>query len=120
MFGLGGGFRSTYYRIDKKEGVIILGGDIPLGEIVLEYLSSGINLSGKTYIDDDMREVLIALIHWKLKEFAPSRTVGEGEKVRARQMYDYEARKLSKLRKKFTISELMDTIYASYKQTIKR
>lgn len=120
LYGIGGGFRSTYYRIDRKNRKIILGGDIPLGEIVLEYLSSGINLSGKTYVDDDMREVLIALIHWKLKEFAPSRTVSEAEKERARQIYEYEARKLSKLRKRFSISELMDTIYASYKQTIKR
>ncbi|MCK9319778.1 hypothetical protein [Methanoculleus sp.] len=120
LYGLGGGFRSTYYRIDKQKRKIILGGDIPLGEIVLEYLSSGINLSGKTYVDDDMREVLIALLHWRIKEHSPSRTVSEGEKERARQMYDYQARRLSKLRKKFTISELMDTIYASYKQTIKR
>ena len=120
VYGVPGGFRTTYFRIDKKNRKIVLGGDIPLGEIVLEYESSGISLTGKTYIEDDFREVLIALLHHRLKQHAPSNTVSIGEKQQAEALYYFELKKLVRSRNRFTISELMDTIHGSYKQTVKR
>lgn len=49
QFGLGGGRNENYYRIDGRN--IIFSHNIPAGELIIEYLSNGTDISADTLID---------------------------------------------------------------------
>jgi hypothetical protein len=118
MFGIGGGFNSAYYRIDEERRQIVLNGTIPNNEIILEYVSTGIDLNEDTLVPVQALDALKAYIHWKNIEYKT--TVPMGEKQRKEQLYYVEAMKLDSFEDMLTLDEYFDQLYESTKQTPKR
>lgn len=118
LYGLGGGFNVSYYREDKERGIIQFHGSVPQSEIVLEYVSNGISADGVTLIPEQAKEALIAWVNWKRKISDPQYS---GNQIAMSKMeYLEEVEKLRAFEHSFTLDEMMDVFYESYKQTPKR
>ena len=65
-YGLGGGYRNGYYRIDRDKARIVLSSELAGQSIVLEYVSDGSNPNGDMKINALAEEALRAYMHWKL------------------------------------------------------
>ena len=65
-YGLGGGYRNGYYRIDRERNQIALSSELSGGSIVLEYISDGSNVDGAMKVNALAEEALRAYIWWKL------------------------------------------------------
>jgi hypothetical protein len=67
LFGVGGGLM-TYgeYRLDEKNGVIVLNEDFAYADIVIEYISNP-QQDGDYYVEACLSEAIIAFIEWKMK-----------------------------------------------------
>lgn len=118
VYGMGGGYNYSYYRIDKKYNRIIFQKSVPNGEIILDYISSGVALDGETYIPKQSEEALIAWTHWKREEHDPN--VSQYKKQSNERSYNRELRKLHEFEYDFTLQEFADAISSGYSQTAKR
>lgn len=117
-YGASGGVNYVGYRVDKERHRIVFDGTVPSNSIILEYISTGISQEGTTYIPIEAREAVIAWIHWKRTEH--DTTLPEVAKARYFANYCREVRTLEQFQKSFTLDDLMDVIYSSYRQTPKR
>ena len=118
LYGLGGGFADSYYRVDKENDLIQFSNKVPGGEIILEYISSGISVNGSTYIPLQAVEAVIAWIHWKRKQHTGTFNFNEIES--AKRVWEEERNAVRDFENAFTFQEIMDVFYESYKQTTKR
>lgn len=117
-YGVTGGFNKAYYRIDKQNRRIVFSSGIKSGsQIVLEYLSDGINLTGETFIPAQYINPLRLYCLWQLIEYtdAPNNIKRERE----RQFWQAVSM-LETLETALTGDEWMDAAYSTYKQTPKR
>lgn len=116
LYGLGGGFRRGYYRVDLERRQIQLQGDVPRCEIVLEYLSSGIKPGSVIPL-----QAFIPLknwLHWQDIEF--DKRVPMGEKERKKRLYEESVEKMRVFEYSRTLSEYLDGFYSTTGQTPKR
>lgn len=113
LYGMGGGFREAYYRIDRERHQIVFSGPTPRGEVVLEYKSSGI--SSQTLIPREAVNAIVAYIHYK-------RNINKDRvsMLTFKELFDEEEQKLRSLNFKFTYEEYMDMLYSNSRQTLKR
>lgn len=118
MYGMGGGFNEAYFRIDKQRHQIAFSDAIQGGEIVLEYISNGIEADGSAVIPVQAVETVIAYIHWQRLWHNPK--VPMNEKILKKENYIEEETMLRHFEFAPTIDEIMDTFYASYKSSPKR
>jgi hypothetical protein len=118
LYGLTGGFAESYYRVDRKRGEIQFSSSVARSEIILEYLSSGVSLTGSTYIPRQAQEALIAFVHYKRVEFDPVSPMNL--KQFHKQEFDEEFNKLNSFEHMPTAQEIMDALYKGYKATPKR
>jgi hypothetical protein len=114
-YGIGGGFNRAYYRIDMERRQIVLMGSVPKGEIVLEYISTGVSVNRQTVIPRQYLEVLIAWCVWKL---TPRDQAAKRE--RAKIDYMEEIEKVRFLEASMTVDEFRDAIYQSFYASPKR
>jgi hypothetical protein len=114
LFGYGGGFRESYYRIDEERGQILFSSGVPNGEIVLEYKSSGI--SAQTMVPRPAIDVLVAYIHWRRLK---SRN-RESERREAEREWKEELREFRAFTFRFVPSEYLDMLHEEQLQTPKR
>lgn len=118
-FGMGGGFNSRgYYRINTEMNQIQFASVVPDTEIVLEYISDGINPDGSASVPVEATEYLIAFIHWKRVENKQSSTEAEIERKRRDTMIAWK--NLKHFMTSFTVSEYLDSFRAGVFQTPKR
>ena len=117
-FGTGGGYNSMYYTYDKRERRLIFQGDTLTGKIYLEYISTGINDTGKTFIDRRAVPALRAYVIWQIKENDDKAPLWDRQRKAA--IYDQEVRRLGNAIYNLTIDEMMDALYQGYRQTPKR
>ena len=118
MYAIGGGFNTAYYRIDEERRQIVLNGTVPNDEIILEYISTGINLCEDTLIPVQALGAIKAYIHWKRVEYDPR--VPMGEKARKEALYYVQVRDLNFNEDMITLDEYFDQLYETFKQTPKR
>lgn len=118
MYGLTGGLDNAYYRIDRESRQIVFSGTIENGEVVLEYVSSGIKLSGQTNIPREAVPALQTYVWWQMAEF--DRKIPANETERRKQNYLEEESKLDTFQSMFTKEEYQRHVWKSTKQTIKR
>jgi len=118
LYGLGGGFADSYYKVNRENDYIQFSNKVPGGEIILEYISSGISINGSTYIPLQAVEAVIAWIHWKRKQHTG--TFNFNEIQSAKKVWEEERNALRDFENAFTFQEIMDVLYESYKQTAKR
>jgi len=114
----GGGYNIGKYRIDEQRRVIIFDGDMASKEIVIEYISSGVSITGKTYVPRQIIPSIKGYLNWILKE--RNDKVNMGEKIRAEQLYHREIIKLNSFINGFTAKEFMDLLRSGYTRGVKR
>ena len=117
MYGLGGGFTSKTYDIDEERHQVIFSSDIPSGFVMLEYISTGVNVHGDTLIKEPAIETLIAWIHWKRLEHKKNTPMWE--RTEKRLMYVSHLTRLRKFTTVFTAQEYLDIARKSFQQTPK-
>lgn len=118
MYAIGGGFNTAYFTIDQERRQIVLNGTIPNNEIILEYITTGIDLSEDTLIPVRALDAVKAYIHWKRIEY--DTRVGGGDKARKESLFYVEARDLDFMEDMVTLDEYFDNLYEHSKQTPKR
>ena len=118
LYGLPGGIDQAYYDIDRENRKIIFSGNVPRAEIVLEYISSGIDLAGGTIIPREAVPALRQYAIWQLIENDPK--VSASEKERKKEQYEEQIEALRYFQTAFTIDEYKRRVWRSTKQTIKR
>lgn len=116
LYGLGGGFRTAYYRVDTERRQIQLQGDVPRKEIVLEYISSGVKPG--TVVPMQAFQPLKKWGHWQNIEYDD--TVSSGEKERKKQQWEEAEYKLRDFEYAKTLSEYLDGFYSTTGQYPKR
>jgi len=117
-FSVGGGFAQSYYRIDKERAQIVLSNEVVGDEIMLEYISSGVEVDGSSIIPIQALEALRAYIHWQAVKF--NKRASQGSKDALSIEYKHELNKLRAFELSFTKQEVLDTIYKTYKLGPKR
>ena len=118
LYGLPGGLDNAFYRIDRENRQIVFSGSIPRSEIVLEYVSSGIKLSGQTNIPRETLPALQSYVAWKMIIWDKKFTANE--KAQRKQDYLEEVAALDFLQSSFTADEYKRHVWKSTTQTIKR
>lgn len=118
LYGLPGGINRAYYRYDEENRQFLFSGSIPRAEIVLEYISSGIKLSGTTIIPRIALPVLQRYVFWQRVEDDPR--VPDAVKERKQKLYLEELEKVRFFETAPTIEEYKDSLYRSIKQGPKR
>lgn len=113
-----GGYNLGKYRLDMNRRLIIFDGDMASNQIVIEYISSGISITGKTFIPREVVPVLKAYLNWIIKE--RSDKVAMGEKMRAQQLYNIEEVRLNNFLNSFTMEEFLDAWRSGQHRGVKR
>ena len=118
LYGMPGAVDEAYYRIDRENRQIIFTGSIPRGEVVLEYVSSGIDLGGTTVIPREAVPALRAFALWQIIE--NDSKVGGGEKERKKAQYEEQVEALRAFQNTFTADEYRRHVYRHSRQSPKR
>lgn len=116
-YGLGGGYNISNFQIDYVNRRIKLDGNIPGGYIILEYTSTGIELSGNIILPIIALEALIAWVHFKRTEFDG----GNPSQIQvAESRWIFECEQIENIQKGFTYDEIRDVFLRNTHQSIKR
>ncbi len=118
LYGMPGGQDDAHYRIDRENRQIVFSGSVPRSEIVLEYVSSGINLGGTTVIPQEAVPALRAYALWQNIE--NDRKIPMNEKERKKSQYEGEVEALTYFQTAFTKDEYKRMVWRSIAQTPKR
>ena len=91
IYGYGNGTQGDgQFRVDKSRREFQFSSQYASKDIVLEYVSTGLNPSGQSYIEESIRKAVKEYIFWWKTE--RDRAAGGGEKDRAKYLYDQAAR----------------------------
>jgi len=118
LYGMPGAADQAFYRFDREKRTIVFSGSIPRGEIVLEYISTGIKLQGTTVIPREAIPALRAYGLWQLIEDDPK--VGATQKERKKQQYEEQVHALDFFQSAFTADEYRRHVYKHSRQSTKR
>jgi hypothetical protein len=118
LFGLPGGIDEAYYRFDRERRTIAFSGSVPRSEIVLEYISSGVKLTGTTMVPREAVPALRTYILWQMVE--NDKTTSGNEKERRKRNHEEEISALRCFQDIFTIEEYKRMLWGTSRQTPKR
>lgn len=118
LYGLPGGLAGAYFDIDRETRKIIFSGSVPRGEIVLEYISTGVSIEGGTIIPREAAPALRNYAIWQLIEH--DSTVAMNEKERKKAQYEEALNELRSFQTTFSLNDYRRMVYRSIKQSIKR
>lgn len=113
-----GGFNSTYYKVDRERGVISLSNKINCRELILEYVSTGINTHTSVIVPIEAVPVIIAYMHMVWAKNTPN--VPMNKQIQRDQDYQDAYNKLLTQRTIFTADEYLDMVYSTSHQGVKR
>lgn len=113
-----GGKRFAEFKVFKKERKIQFRGSIKNYDVLIEYVSSGVNLETDTLVPIELVPVLKTYLRWQLLEFDDRAPLNA--KFRAEQQYGNELVKMISAQNAMSASEFIDIIRSGYKQTVKR
>lgn len=116
-YGASGGINQYYYKKDFGNNRVLLNGSPTLTNVVLKYVSTGVNIGSQTFIPKVAEEALIAYIHWKRTQFDKSATAYD--KASFKQDWITEFNKL-KFVTGSDIEAMYDALYETMIPTIKR
>ena len=118
LYGLTGGFNMGYYDYDREKRQFIFSGTIPRSEVVLEYISTGVKLTGSTVIPRQALDPLQRYVFWQRQVEDPR--VPLSTKQYKEDLYDRAVQKLVNFESTPTMDEYKDALYRKIKQTVKR
>jgi hypothetical protein len=110
-----GGKNFAYYRFDKPNRRIVFNGDCVNRPIVIEYISTGISLSGETWIPREMMQLLKLYLNWQLKLYSDDKNV----EYAARE-FAIERQRLMNFQWSLRADEFLDLIRSNMTRAIKR
>jgi hypothetical protein len=110
-----GGNNFAYYRDDKANRRIVFKGDCTGRSIVIEYVSSGVSLSGETFIPAELTQYLKLYLMWQLKLYA-----GEKDVEYFAREFAIEKQRLMNYQWNFRPDEFLDMIRGTFTRAIKR
>lgn len=106
------------FNIDYENKVIQLSSAIYASQLIVEYITTGVSLSGNTYIPRYAGEALLEFLYWRMKKADPK--FSRGEVMDAKMDYLEAVNVMETLESMPTYQEIMDAFYGTAKQTIKR
>jgi hypothetical protein len=118
LYGMGGGFSRSYYRIDTEKRLIQFDTQVPVTQIALEYISTGIKPDGSTVIPRYMLETIVAYIHWQLKLHREDIT--RFEKRELKEEFIEQENIMNGFVYSFNPTEYLDMTYSTFRQGAKR
>lgn len=118
LFGMSGGVSDASYRFDRENRTFVFTGTISEDYIVLEYISSGVKLSGSTTIPREAEPALRTYILWQMVENDPR--VSQSEKARREDNHDKAVAMLRDFQDIFTAEEYRQMLFSTSRQTPKR
>jgi len=110
-----GGSNFAYYRTDTTNRRTVFNGDCTGREIVIEYVSSGVSLSGETWIPAELTQYLKLFLMWQLKLYA-----GERDTEFYARECAIEKQRLINYQFAFRPEEFLDMIRGTFTRAIKR
>jgi hypothetical protein len=110
------GVTTKQYKIDKQNRRIILSGVVPNGQVVMEYIGSGV--SADTLVPRYAVPAIRAYVILQRIENDPR--VPYNEKERKTHLYVTEMRRLKEFETRMTIEEVVDSLMLGVRPTIKR
>ena len=110
-----GGHNFMYFRMDKANRRIVFKGDCVGREIVIEYISTGISLSGDTWIPREYMQMLKLYLNWQIKLYADDKNT----EYAARE-YAIEKQRLRNFAWAFRSDEFLDMIRGNFTRAVKR
>lgn len=115
IYGYGNGVQGDgQFRVDKSRREFQFSSQYASKPIVLEYVSTGLNPSGQSYIEESIRKAVKEYIFWWKTE--RDRTASGGEKERAKYLYDQAARTAQR-RNSISLDTIQAILRKSYTQT---
>lgn len=118
LFGMSGGVSDASYRFDRERRTFAFTDTITDNYIVLEYISSGVNLTGSTTIPREAEPALRTYLLWQAVENDPR--ISQAEKARREDNYDKAVAMLRDFQDIFTAEEYRQMLWGSSRQTPKR
>ena len=118
LYGMPGGVNVAYYRYDRELRQFIFTGDIPRSEVVIEYISNGIKLTGSTVIPRQCLNALRAYLDWQMVEYDDR--ISDKTKDRKERKFDEQVEVLRFFESAPTINEYRDRLYRMIRQSVKR
>lgn len=115
---VGGGWNTGYFNVDKDERLLIIDGHIPKGEVILEYISTGIKKDGLTYIPYHAVNAVRMYVLWQMDEYDRNVPMST-KKDRERQFLEAEEQ-AKWFEEAPTLSEILDIFNESYTPGAKR
>jgi hypothetical protein len=110
LFALGGGFNQAYYRIDPTNTFIQLSNGVDGGDVVLEYLSTGVDVNSQTLVPPYYIEPMRNYIIWQLAEFEPQKYPVNAQN---RERIYTESMAEAAMAQGNTIDEILDAYYSA-------
>jgi hypothetical protein len=96
------------FRPDDPRRRFQLQGTIPNNEIILEYVTTSIEVDGKTYIPRIMVDAVVAFVHWQSVVY--NKKVSANEKLYRQQLWKDEALLLAQRKWSMTADEILDAV----------
>ena len=118
-YGSTGGRNFMYYKSDKINRQIVFEGDGIGREVVIQYITTGINMSGATMIPVELVKVLRKYLHWVYMDFDMLNKFPQNKIEAARRDFYHFLNEFERQELSFTAEEFIDAIRQGYKQTIK-
>lgn len=118
LYAQGGGLNVGYFRWDKRNNTLVFNATVPQSQIIVEYISNGLNVNGSSRVPGRFYETLKRWIHWKRIEYKRGYSATDRQ-WRLRLFED--ARQVAILQDLASpIEEWMDNIASTTRQGIKR
>jgi hypothetical protein len=112
-----GGHSPLKYNEDKKKRMFVFQGSIAGNTVILEYVSSGISHSGKTYIPAYWLETVIADIRWNMAK--NDARVGQNKVAALGEERAQCIREASTV-EQLTFAQILQALYSGVSQGIRR
>lgn len=117
LYGLRGGYYDLYYKLDENHERIILEGDAS-SSLILEYISTGIDMDQDTVIPIRLLNVLIRRMEWEIADRDP--TVPDYLVRRKQHYYAIEEARAGKLEHRWNIEQFRAAMWSSSSRGLKR
>jgi len=106
------------FNIDYENKIIQLSSTVSAPQLIVEYISTGVSLSGNTFIPRYCETAMVEYLHWRTRknDYKASR----GAVIDAKQDYLEAVAELQLLEEVPTYQEIMDVLYSTSSQTPRR
>lgn len=118
MFSAGGGYNLSYFNVDREKRIIWLTNPLPSNELIVEYISNGLEDSMETLVPQECVTPLRLYGIWQLAEYDDKMRLTD--KDRREVQYGRAVENMRFFNSVPTMDEYLDSCYAAFQQGPKR